>query len=329
MGGAIATPTSIRLEACSLCQLQCPLCPGTRDETGTAIGRGYLPFETFKVFIDSNPHIRWVELASSGEVFLNPDLPKILEYAFVRKIATTINEGANLNHAADEALEALVKYETEVVRCAIDGVTQETYAMYRVGGNLNNVLANIQKINAYKEKYQTPKPHLVLQFIVFDHNEHEMEKAAVLARMLKMKIVFRHNWLPDCMPVKDRNRVRRLVGSVDRNDYLEKTGRDFVRGVCYALWKSPQVNWDGKLLGCSNNRWVVFSENVFEGDLASHFNSEKIRYARQMLMGKKPPRDDMPCLNCQMYEALKRYDNWITTDEIANWHPPHERLFDE
>ena len=46
-----------------------------------------------------------------------------------------------------------------------------------------------------------------------------------------------------------------------------------------------------------------------------------MRYARQMLMGKKPPRDDMPCLNCQMYEALKKYDNWISYREAIDIEP--------
>ncbi|HEA68985.1 MAG TPA: radical SAM/SPASM domain-containing protein [Desulfobacterales bacterium] len=329
LGGAIALPTSIRLEACSLCQLKCPLCPETQDKTTTIIGRGYLSFETFKMFIGNNPYIRWVELASSGEVFLNPDLPKILEYTHAKKVSTTINDGANLNHASDEALEALVKFQTEVVRCAIDGITQETYSAYRVGGSLKKVIANIRKINAYKEKYRSSKPYLIFQFIVFGHNEHEMEKATLLANLLKMKISFRYNLLPDCMPVKNRGRVRGLIGYVDRRDYLKKTKKDYVRGVCHALWKSPQINWDGKLLGCSNNIRVIFSENVFNGNLLMHYNSEKMRYARQMLMGKAPPRKDMPCLGCQMYEALKKFDNWITTDEIKKWRPPYERLFNE
>jgi hypothetical protein len=131
------------------------------------------------------------------------------------------------------------------------------------------------------------------------------------------------------MPVKNPEHVSKYIGYADRNDYLEKTGKDFARGVYHSLWKSPQINWNGKLLGCSENRWVVFSEDVFEGDLALYYNNERIRYARQMLMGKKPPREDMPCLKCRTYEALKRSDKWITTDEIDNWCPPHERLLNE
>ncbi len=327
--GTIAIPSSVRLEASTLCQLQCPCCPGTHDQGETVLGKGYLPFKAFKAFVDQNPPIRHVELASSGEVFLNPNLPEILEYAFLKNIRTTVNEGANLNHATDEALEALVRFQTEVVRCAIDGTTQETYAEYRIGGKLENVFRNIRKINNYKIKYRSRKPLLIFQFIIFGHNEHEMEKAYLLSKILKMKMAFRHNDAPDFKPVRDRKNVSKWIGYADRRDYLEKTGKDCVRGVCHALWKSPQINWDGKLLGCSNNRWVVYSPNAFEGDLESHFNAETIRYARMMLMGKKPPRKDMPCLKCEMYAALRKYNNWITADEIENWRPPHERLLDD
>jgi len=314
--GSIEAPTSIRLDICSLCQLQCPLCPGTQGENESIVGRGYLPFGTFKGFIDSHPYIRRVELANQGEVFLNKDLPQILEYAHTRNVITAINGGVNLNHATDEALEALVKFETVVVRCAIDGVTQETYAAYRVGGNLKNVLANIQKINAYKEKYQSPKPHLILQFIVFGHNEHEMKKAILLSKMLKMNIAFRLNRIPDLLPVKNRRRVRKIIGYADREEYLWKRRRSYLRSACLTLWKNPQVNWDGKLLGCRCNKWRVYAENVFKDDLMACLNNKRMRYARQMLMGNAPPRDDIPCTSCEFYTNIRKYCNWITQTEI-------------
>ena len=49
-----------------------------------------------------------IEIGNSGEVFLNPDLPAILRYAHEKGVTIRIAEGANLNDAADEALEALV-----------------------------------------------------------------------------------------------------------------------------------------------------------------------------------------------------------------------------
>lgn len=320
--GAIAPPTSVRLEACTLCQLQCPLCPGALEGKYRSIaGKGYLPAESFRTFVDNNPHIRRIELSSQGEVFLNPDLPKILGYAHARNIMTTINNGANLNHAADDALEALVKFKTAVVRCAVDGVTQETYAAYRVGGKLKNVLANIQKINAYKEKYRSSKPHLIFQFIVFGHNEHEMEQAMLLSKMLKMSFSFRLNRVPGFMPVKNRDRMRKLIGYADRGEYLEELERNYIKNACLMLWKFPQINWDGKLLGCPCNKWGFYAENVFEDNLAACLNNEKMRYTRQMLMGKKQPRDDTLCMKCAGYASLKRYDKWVTKTEVKSYSP--------
>ncbi len=320
--GSIEAPVSVRLEACTLCQLQCPLCPGAPEGKYKSIaGKGYLPAETFKTFVDNNPHIRRIELSSQGEVFLNPDLPKILEYAHAENIMTTINNGANLNHATDEALEALVKFKVPVVRCAIDGVTQATYAAYRVGGNLKNVLTNIQKINAYKEKHRSSKPLLIFQFIVFGHNEHEMEQAMVLAKMLNMSFSFRLNRDPEFMPVKNRDRVKKLIGYADRKEYHEEVRRSYIKDACLMLWKFPQINWDGKLLGCPCNKWGSYAENVFEDNLATCLNNEKMRYTRQMLMGDKPPRDDIPCMGCAVYESIKKYDDWVTEKEFKSYSP--------
>ena len=314
----IVNPTALRIEACSVCQLRCPLCQSVSGEKAALIGSGYLKFQDFQRLIDQNPQIRRVELGNFGEVFLNKDLPGILEYAYTRNMTTTIDHGANLNYASEEALEALVKYQTAVVRCAIDGITQATYSRYRVGGDLQKVLRNVQKINRFKEQYQSPRPRLLFQFVVFGHNEHEIERAILLSKMLKMEIHLKLNCFPDVMPVYNRDRVRQFVGYADRREYLEKERMHYQRHECYALWLSPQVNWDGKLLGCCRNKWGGFAENVFESSLISAINNEKIRYAREMLMGRLPAREDMPCLRCAIYQCMAQYSNWITEKEIES-----------
>ena len=304
-----------------MCQLRCPLCPSTAGENTATVGRGYLKVQNFERFVDQNPQIRNVELGNFGEVFLNKDLPKILECAHARGVSTTIDEGANLNDASNEALEALVKYQTAVVRCAIDGITQATYSKYRVGGDLRRVLRNIQSINRFKEKHHSTRPRLIFQFIVFGHNEHEMERAIVLAEMLRMEIFLKLNVSPNAMGVQNRDRVRQLVGYADRAEYLEKERKHYYRQQCYELWNSPQVNWDGKLLGCSRNIWGIFAENVFQSDLASCINNEKMQYARRMLMGQAPAREDMHCLKCSVYKSMAESGEWITATEIANAAP--------
>lgn len=309
-------PTALRIDASSNCQLKCPLCATARGERTAVIGGGYLKLQDFQKIIDANPQLCRVELGNSGEAFLNKELGKILEYAHTRNVTTTIAQGANLNYATEETLKALVKYQTALVRCAIDGITQATYRQYRVGGDLKKVLRNIQTINRFKAQYQSSKPRLILQFIVFGHNEHEMERAIQLAKLLEMEIFFRLNSFPDIMPVQNRERVRELVGYADRREYLEKERKHYCREQCYDLWRSPQINWDGKLLGCSRNIWGVFADNVFQSDALEAINNERMQYARKMLMGQVPARADMPCFHCGVYKSMAQYDNWITEQEL-------------
>ena len=112
----------------------------------------------FTDFLEQNPQIKTVELASAGEALLNPDLPEILKSAHETGSKTSLGGGVNMNDASDEALEALVRYRTTRIRVSVDGVTEETYRKYRVGGSLHKVLANIKKINEFKEKHHPSCP---------------------------------------------------------------------------------------------------------------------------------------------------------------------------
>ncbi|MBF0523967.1 MAG: hypothetical protein HQK56_02590 [Deltaproteobacteria bacterium] len=51
-------------------------------------------------------------------------------------------------------------------------------------------------------------------------------------------------------------------------------------------------------------------------------NNEKMQYARDMLMGRKPPRDDIPCLKCGIYKSLAEYDGYLTEDEVRQKYLP-------
>jgi hypothetical protein len=275
-----------------------------------------LSLPEFIRFIEHNPQIRVIELGNSGEVFLNPDLPGMLRVAAEKGVITRIAEGTNLNDATDEALAALVKYRVTILRVAMDGVTQETYAKYRVGGVLNKVLANVQRINDYKKKYGSDRPRLVLQFVPFGHNEHELGKAVVLARMMGMDVDFKLNTFPDTFPLRDPAALTRLLGYADKASYLNKTGNVYMREVCLQFWRAPQVNWDGRLLGCSANASVSFAGYALDYAFAREINNERMRYARRLLMGEAPLRDDMPCAKCESYADFQRHGQWFRPDEI-------------
>lgn len=55
-------------------------------------------------------------------------------------------------------------------------------------------------------------------------------------------------------------------------------------GVCENLWNEPQINWDGRLLGCPCN-CDFFAVNVFESGLDKALAHESYEYAKNAEAG--------------------------------------------
>lgn len=298
----ISNITHVQLEASSICQLKCPCCNTSSGENKPTIGRGCLKFKNFKKFVDENPNVKNIELSNYGEIFLNPELKDIIKYAFIQKIDLTARNGVNLNGVTREVLECLVKYQFKLLYVSIDGASDETYQIYRKGGNFGKVISNIKIINQYKNQYNSDLPKLGWQFVIFGHNEHELPLARKMARELNMSFHPKLNWDASFAPVKDKEFVRKesRLGVANREEFKQKNKEDYIL-PCNQLWNCPTINWDGRLLGCCCNSHGDFGVNVFELNLDQCLKSEKYVYAKEMLFGNKPSRSDIPCSKCSNY----------------------------
>ena len=305
--------TKVRLEASSRCQLRCPSCPTTSGAIQPAIGTGTLKFQDFQALLDGNSGLRDIELSNYGEIFLNPELGEILEYAWQRKVRLWATNGVNLNHVKPEVLEAVVKYGVRQLRVSLDGASQETYSVYRVRGHFDRVIENIRTINAFKLKYRTRYPELVWQFIVFGHNEHELVTARAMAAELHMEFKAKLTWDDHFSPLNNPEQVRQDLGLgvVNRLEYLEQHGQDYAHRTCEQLWDSPQINYDGRVLGCCRNFWADFGANAFNEGLDAAVNTERMQVARAMLLGRHPGREDIPCTTCEIYKTMKANNRWL------------------
>ena len=304
-------PLKIRLEASSVCQLRCPSCPTTSKATHPAVGSGFLGLRDFQRLLVESPWLKEIELSNYGEIFLNPDLLEIIKFACERNVALKADAGANLNNVKEDVLEGLVKHKFRSMTCSIDGASNETYKVYRVKGNFETVIENIRKINLFKQKYQSEYPLLKWQFVVFGHNEHEVSLARKLASGLNIKFYLKLSWDPKFSPVRGQEFVRKEIGAASREEFKQKHGADYMQGNCYQLWEEPQINWDGKVLGCCRNFWGDFGGNAFRDGLFKSLNNENIRYARDMLLGKKAAREDIPCTTCSIYLGMKADGQWL------------------
>jgi MoaA/NifB/PqqE/SkfB family radical SAM enzyme len=318
---AFTRPRSVALDLSTACQLKCPSCPTATGAIAKSIGAGFVTLTDFKRFLHEHPWVSDIELSNWGEVFLNPDLEQILRYAYRRHVVLRIDNGANLDRASDQVLEALVKYKLRNLSCSIDGASQEVYSVYRVRGDFDRVIAHLRQINHFKKKYRSPYPALRWQFVAFGHNQHEIGKAREMARELEMDFYLKLSWddlyTKPFSPVTDRNGIEREsgLGVADRRAYEGKFGRSYIAATCHQLWLRPRINFDGRLLGCSINHWDDFG-NVFVDGLEPVLAGDKMQHTKAVLMGLRDAGDDSPCRRCQVYESRRRNKAWITPDDL-------------
>jgi len=322
-------PRRIRLEASTVCQLQCPSCPTAAGKVRKTLGAGFLKLDDFKGIVDENPRVAEIELSNWGEIFLNPELIPIMRHAYRRNVALRAGTGANLNTVSDDVLEALAKYHFRTITCALDGASQQTYAQYRRQGHFENVIRNIRTINRFKREYHSAYPVLRWQFVAFGHNEHEIGQARKMAADLQMEFWLKLSWedlySEPFSPIRDVDLIRREsgLGVASRREYWDKYGRAYLN-LCAGMWTSPQVNYDGRLLGCSVNYWADYG-NVFQEGLTACVNNERIAAAREMLMGRRVITDDMPCARCKVYREREEHQDWVAEEDIADRHAPSRR----
>lgn len=311
-------PKKARIEACSLCTLNCRDCyMRNSSQNAPVIGNGYLKFKDFKNFIRKNPYIKNIELSLSGEIFLNPDLKKIIRLAFHRKIDLTAFNGVNFNNVSDDMLEALVKYRFKGITFSIDGASNETYSIYRRNGNFDKVIENIKKLNALKEKYNSRFPILKWQYIIFKHNIDDAAKAVHLARSLNTAcIYFKAPWNGETSQ-KDSRFFNRFIPF---KPFFEPEIQKFLAendfDLCLQPYIAPQINWDGRLLGCCCSTHHDLGVNVFETGLKEALKSEKMIKMRQLISGRNISDTDIACRHCFKYKIMQKTGRYLNEKDV-------------
>jgi MoaA/NifB/PqqE/SkfB family radical SAM enzyme len=318
----LSHPSSyMRIDSSTACQLRCPTCPTAEGKVKKTLGAGFTTVEMLRTMLQNAAFVNEIELSNWGEIFLNPHLPQLLQELHSRGIRAHADNGVNLNDASGAALESVVRYGLRSMTCSIDGNSQEVYATYRKRGSLDQVIRNIETINHYKKRYRSRFPILTWQFVVFEHNKHEIAAARHRARALGMHFVLKLAWddlhgTTSFLPVQ-QGKAREFFGVENRNDYARHYGRPYMqREICSQLWNAVQINYDGKVLGCCVNYWGDFG-NVATRGLSGAVSEPKLQYARNMLLGRSPALAEIPCSTCSHYLAMQRNGDWLTQWSIV------------
>jgi radical SAM protein with 4Fe4S-binding SPASM domain len=294
-------PYYVVIDPCNVCQLECPFCDGRERSPGM------MKFSEFKRIIDSmGRSCINLELYNWGEPFLNKDTIDMINYAGQR-YHTYTRISSNLNLSNDQFYEELVRSSLNSLTISLDGASPETYETYRVKGSFEKVIHNIKLIVRYKKQYAKKEPRLVWQFLVFRHNEHEIEKAKRMARELSVDdIVFAKPHIPPEFMSWDSSRPEfsnhldpEAHGSQDRPATKKKD--------CNWPYSSIAINANGSVSPCC----AVAKEqddfgNIFDYDFRATWNNDKFkrarRYAAHNLKGEVT--DGLICARCDFKGSI-------------------------
>ncbi len=241
-------PESLSIEPTTMCNLSCPECPSGLKQFSRP--RGMLNTEGFRKMMDEvHQRLIYLILYFQGEPYLNPHFFEMVRYAVSKNVYVATSTNAhflsenNARRTIESGLQRLI--------VSLDGADEETYKIYRKGGDFNKVLEGIRTLTRLKKEMKSATPHIILQFIVFKTNEHQIEDILKLGEelgvdevQLKSAQVYDYENGNDLIPENQKyNRYRKLP------DGRYEIKNDF-KNQCWRMWHSCVITWDGKMVPC-------------------------------------------------------------------------------
>jgi MoaA/NifB/PqqE/SkfB family radical SAM enzyme len=294
-----SAPYILFLEPLYYCNLDCPLCDRQLFPNARQGDAGRLTLDLYDRILDEvGDSLFQCQIFGQGEPLLDwPLTRQIVERSHRRRIFTLISTNCTL--VRPDIAQELVTCGLDHLVCAIDGISQESYQTYRVGGKVADALEGLERIIEQKAKHRS-RTFVEWQFLTHAHNAHEVDAAKKLAKKLGVYIRFaplrgmewdtplEDFWLkkgPDGKPLERQTKMPRY-------DW-----------PCYFLWRSLVLNSNGKVARCLVYQNVAQYADLNQMSVMDAYNHPSVQRARQLFSRKAVPDGDFPapCTHCSHY----------------------------
>lgn len=277
-------PTFISVEPANYCQLHCLECPvGMREGDS----RKVLTLSNYRKILEQvRPSIHTMQLYFQGEPLLNNDLPEMIQLAHEAGIYTIVS--TNALAITPLLAKRLMLAGLSRIIVSIDGLSEESYGVYRVGGSLHKAMEGLITLRQAKEATNS-RTHIELQMLRLRTNENEW--ALVSKRYKKMGA--------DSLTLKtaqfyDFEHGNPLIPSNEKYSRYAK-GKDGLYHIkhktnrsCHRLWTGCVVTVNGEVLPCCYDKAGQYSfGNIFTAQLSDIYHSEKANRFRKSVIQKR------------------------------------------
>lgn len=292
-------PVSFSIEPTNFCNLECPECPSGLGTLTRPLG--LMKKEFFEEIIDQICDTGfYVQLFFQGEPFINKKLLSMIRYAQNKKIYIAVS--TNGNTITEKNVDLILNDAPDKIIFSIDGLDEETYQNYRVGGTFRQADNGLRLLLKRKKERGLKLPFVEFQFIVMKQNEHQINEVFTYCRkigadkiVLKTMQVSSYENALHFLPLNDKYRRYELLD----NKVLIK-GK--LKDHCFALWRTSVITWDGKVVPCCFDKDAKFQFGTLNGRRFRDiwYSEEYLNFRYKILTGRK---NINICTNCT--EGLK------------------------
>jgi radical SAM protein with 4Fe4S-binding SPASM domain len=300
-------PVWLTIDPTNICNLKCPFCP-------TGFGnikrpKGMMKIENFGKIIDIlGPYLLHIDMQNWGEPLLHNDIYKMISYA--KEFDIHIALSTSFQNFNERNAEAMISSKLDRLILSIDGASQETYGKYRRGGSFFKAVENIKVLVRKKKELRSHLPFVIWQFLVFRHNEHEIEIVKKMGEELGVNdvginsafIAVDSEEYKDWVPLNKKYSRYDLTNESNTASCSDSFLKTSDEAVCNWLWQGITINWDGSVSPCCG---VYLEEEDFGNILDQQnfmelWNNIRYRTARAFIQRRERFYEDInnTCVNC-------------------------------
>lgn len=244
----LGQPFALSIEPTTACNLSCPACPSGLKSFSRPTGKIDLAFHE-TIIASLKKSVFYINYYFQGEPFLHPQFLTLIKTAKAANIYTATS--TNGHFISDKNALAIVDSGLDRLIISIDGLTQETYASYRVDGELKKVISATKSLIEAKKQRGSATPYLIFQLLVLKTNEDQIDALNDLAKTLGVNEVrfktaqfYAYENGNELMPSNEK--YSRYIKKRDGSYRVKYYGGNH----CWRMWSSSVITWDGKVVPC-------------------------------------------------------------------------------
>lgn len=295
-------PRRYSIEPTTMCNLRCPYCMHTDYDERVHLKRESLRLEQFKVIFERiSRYALMIEFYNFGEPFLNKDTPAMIAMATRHGIPSRVSSNMSVP-LSDDYARRIVESGLRRLTCSIDGPTQEVYEKYRVGGSLETVLQNVDKILFYRQNLKSQYPKVIYRMLLFEWNYTCVDASRRLAGEHHFDAFYED---PGSFDFDGRT----VIWDAAAADWRSKQPK-FLDHIpekaphpCQWLFTGMIVNANGKVMPCCYcNTQAAEHLSLLENSLEDVWNSETYVNTRRYTLGLSKDRSNVfpVCRQCRL-----------------------------